>query len=329
MSNTFGDIYRLTSFGESHGTAIGGIIDGLPSGISLDLTAIQKELNRRRPGQPNTTTRNETDTLEILSGLMDGITTGMPLAFMVRNNDHKSSDYENLKEIYRPSHSDYSWDMKYEVRDHRGGGRSSAREHIARVVAGAVAKQILSDYNIYINGYVSQVGDAYENFEEVINKVHSEGDSIGGIVSCTIEGVPTGVGEPVFGKFQSLLAGAMLSINGAKGFEYGMGFKAASMRGSEHNDTFIALGVTEKNMAGGILGGVSSGETIYFNVAFKPTSSIAKKQQTVDREGRKVELEITGRHDPCIALRAVVVVEAMAAIVTLNLLLLSKIYKRQ
>lgn len=326
MSNSFGILYRLSSFGESHGEAVGGVIDGMPSGLLLDIDAIQKELNRRRPGQLLTTTRTENDKLEILSGLMDGVTTGMPLAFMVRNYDQRSGDYEKLKNIYRPSHADYTWQAKYGVRDYRGGGRSSAREHIGRVVAGAVAKQILSAHDISITAHVSQVGDAHlqAEMEFLTERVRLEGDSIGGVVSCSVKGVPVGLGEPVFGKFQSLLAGAMMSINAAKGFEYGMGFGAASMRGSEHNDRFVKIGVTERNLAGGILGGVASGEEIYFRVAFKPASSIAQKQITIDENGNSVEIEIGGRHDPCVAWRAVPVVEAMTAMVTLDLLLLSK-----
>ncbi|MEG0499857.1 MAG: chorismate synthase, partial [Rikenellaceae bacterium] len=266
------------------------------------------------------------DKLEILSGVLGGITTGMPLGFLVRNTNQRSSDYDQLKEIYRPSHADYTWEAKYGVRDHRGGGRSSAREHIARVVAGAIAKQILSAYNISITAFVSQVGDAHtqEAMEALTERMRTEGDSVGGVVSCAIKGVHVGLGEPVFDKFQALLAGAMLSINAAKGFEYGMGFEAATMRGSDHNDTFVGVGVTEKNKAGGILGGVTTGEEIYFRVAFKPASSISKRQTTINKEGKQVEIEIKGRHDPCVAWRAVPVVEAMAAMVTLDLFLLAK-----
>lgn len=326
MSNTFGTKYRLTSFGESHGKAVGGVIDGLPSGLLLNLEKIQEELNRRRPGQPLTTTRCESDRLEILSGLLDGVTTGMPLGFLVYNNDQRSGDYELLKNNYRPSHADYTWEAKYGLHDYRGGGRSSAREHIARVVGGAVAKQILEAHNISFSAHVSQIGGCTtpESMEKLLERVISEGDSVGGVVSCVIKGVPVGLGEPVFGKFQALLASAMMSINAAKGFEYGMGFAAAEMLGSEHNDTYIALGKTEQNRAGGILGGVTSGEEIRFRVAFKPTSSIAKKQQTITKEGEKTEIKIEGRHDPCVAIRAVPVVEAMAAMVTLDLFLLSK-----
>lgn len=326
MSNTFGSIYKLTSFGESHGKAVGGVIDGLPSGLLLNVEKIQEELNRRRPGQPLTTTRCESDRLEILSGLLDGVTTGMPLGFLVYNNDQRSSDYELLKNNYRPSHADYTWETKYGLHDHRGGGRSSAREHIARVVGGAVAKQILSAHSISFAAHVSQIGTCTtpESMKQLVEKVREEGDSVGGIVSCVIKGVPVGLGEPVFGKFQAALAGAMMSINAAKGFEYGMGFASAEMLGSEHNDTYIALGKTEQNKAGGILGGVTSGEDIYFRVAFKPTSSIAKRQSTITKKGEKTEIAIDGRHDPCVAMRAVPVVEAMAAMVTLDLFLLSK-----
>lgn len=331
MGNTFGNIFKLTSFGESHGEAIGGVIDGVPSGMVLDINAIQADLDRRRPGQPFTSQRKESDTIEFLSGLMDGITTGMPLAFIVRNNDQRIGDYENLKDIYRPSHADYTWQMKYGLRDHRGGGRSSAREHIARVVGGAVAKQILTKHNIFIAAHVSQIGSAttVEAMEQMVEQVRREGDSIGGVVSCVISGAPVGLGEPVFDRLQARLGAAMMSINAVKGFEYGMGFAASQMRGSEHNDTYINIGVTERNIAGGILGGVSSGEDINFRVAFKPTSSIAKKQRTVDVNGECVELEISGRHDPCVALRAVVVVEAMAALVIVDSLMLLNLYKRE
>lgn len=324
MGNTFGKIYRLTSFGESHGTAIGGVIDGVPAGVLLDVKAIERELERRRPGQPLTSQRNEDDKLEILSGLMDGVTTGMPIGFLVRNHDCRSGDYEKLKDVYRPSHADYTWEMKYGIHDYRGGGRASAREHISRVVAGAIAKQLLLAHDISVVAHLSQVGTATQNFEQVIEAVRAEGDSIGGIVSCVIKGVPVGLGEPVFDKFQAVLGAAMLSINAVKGFEYGMGFGAAVMRGSEHNDTYINIGVTEKNRAGGVVGGVTTGEDIFFRVAFKPTSSISKKQSTVDKNGHKTEIEIEGRHDACVAVRAVPVVEAMAAMVTLDLLMLSK-----
>lgn len=348
MSNIFGKNYTLTSFGESHGEGIGGILDGIPSGILLDIDAIQNELSRRRPGQSTiTTSRNEEDVVEILSGLFEGVTTGMPLAFMVKNNNQKSEDYESLKEIYRPGHADFAWHMKYGIRDYRGGGRSSAREHIARVVGGAVAKQILAAHNIFVDAYTSQIGDikltkSYTEFTpadvessvvrcpdsevgnrmiELIKEVSADGDSIGGIVGCVIKGLPRGLGEPVFDKFQSRLAGAMMSINAAKGFEYGMGFESASLRGSQHNDAMIAVdGIIgyASNKSGGIQGGITNGEDVYFRVAFKPVSTIAKEQNTVDINGENIRLKVKGRHDPCVVVRAVPVVEAMAAMVTLD-----------
>lgn len=355
MSNTFGKIYKLTSFGESHGVAIGGVIDGMPSGVLLDIDFIQKELNRRRPGQSSITTpRDEEDKIEIISGMFEGVTTGMPLAFTVKNSNHNSRDYDAIKDIYRPSHADFTWHMKYGVRDHRGGGRSSAREHVSRVVAGAIAKQILAINNIFIDGYTSQIGSIilerpYSDFNpsdaehslvrcpdvevaakmiELVKAVNRDGDSIGGVVSCVIRGVSRGLGEPIFNKFQSRLASAMLSINASKGFEYGMGFNAATMRGSEHNDAFIKEGNeirTETNRSGGIQGGVTNGEDIFFKVAFKPISTISKSQRTVDINGTEIDLSMNGRHDCCAVIRAVPVVEAMSAMVTLDMLLEAKL----
>ncbi len=339
------------SFGESHGKAIGGVIDGCPAGVDLSVDFIQRELNRRRPGQSEVATpRREMDEVEILSGLFEGKSTGMPIAFLVRNQNQNSKDYTHLRELYRPSHADYTWEKKYGIRDYRGGGRSSAREHIARVVAGAVAKQVLAGYGIRIRAYASQVGNVVltrpyselelERVEEnmvrcpdpetaekmiaLIRQMREEGDSIGGIVSCLIEGVPVGLGEPVFDRFQARLAHAMLSINAAKGFEYGSGFAAASMRGSEHNDPFVVRKGeihTATNYSGGVQGGITNGEDIYFRVAFKPVATIMKRQKTVNRAGEVVELEAHGRHDPCVIPRAVPVVEAMAAMVVLDLLL--------
>ena len=353
MSNKFGNIYTLTSFGESHGQAIGGVIDGVPSGFLLDIEQIQNELSRRRPGQSiMTTSRNEEDKLEIISGLFEGVTTGMPIAFLVRNHNHNSSDYEAIKDIYRPSHADFTWHIKYGVRDYRGGGRSSAREHIARVVGGAIAKQILATHNIYIDGYVHQIGNiamksSYKDFKysdaelslvrcpeketsdkmiQLVKDVAADGDSIGGIVACVIKGVPRGLGEPVFDKFQSCLASAMMSINGAKGFEYGMGFDSVTMRGSEHNDAFESINGEIKlvtNKSGGIQGGISNGEDILFKVAFKPISTISKEQNTVDINGENIKLSVKGRHDACIVPRAVAVIESMAAMVTLDLFFLA------
>lgn len=349
--STIGKFFRLMSFGESHGTAVGGVIEGCPPGVGLSVEFIQQELNRRRPGQSDiSTSRNETDEIEILSGIFEGRTTGMPIGFMVRNRNQRPEDYDDLKDLYRPSHADYTWEKKYGIRDYRGGGRASAREHIARVVAGAVAKQVLSSYGITIQAYVSQVGSivmpwsyrevSLERTEDTpvrcpdagtaakmlafIREVREQGDSVGGVVSCVIKAVPVGLGEPVFDRFQARLAHAMMSINAAKGFEYGSGFAVAAMRGSEHNDLFVMKEGkvrTETNYSGGIQGGVSNGEDIYFRVAFKPVSTIMKRQDSVNREGEEIEFEARGRHDPCVVPRAVPVVEAMTAIVVLDMLL--------
>lgn len=349
--NTIGKFFRLMSFGESHGIAVGGVIDGCPAGVELSAEYIQGELNRRKPGQSEVSTpRKEEDEVEILSGIFEGKSTGMPIGFMVRNRNQNSRDYNHLKDLYRPSHADYTWEKKYGIRDYRGGGRSSAREHIARVVAGAVAKQVLAQYNIRIQAYTSQVGtvcmpwsykeveldrtednivrcpdaETAEKMIALIREVRDEGDSVGGVVSCVVQGVPAGLGEPVFDRFQARLAQAMMSINATKGFEYGTGFAAAAMRGSEHNDSFVMKEGhvrTETNRSGGIQGGITNGEDIYFRVAFKPVATIMKRQDTVNREGEEVELEAHGRHDPCVIPRAVPVVEAMAAIVVLDMLL--------
>lgn len=352
--NSFGKLFTLTGFGESHGEAVGGVIDGCPAGLQLDVQAIQAELDRRRPGQSKIATpRNEADRLEIISGVFEGVTTGMPIAFIVRNENQKSKDYSNIKATYRPSHADYTWSTKYGIRDYRGGGRSSAREHIARVVGGAVAKQILATYGISITAYTTQIGNVewsdngavplYEHIEQsivrcpdsekseqmiaLIEQVRSECDSIGGVVKCVVQGVPAGLGEPVFDRCQALLAHAMLSINAAKGFEYGMGFRAATMSGSEHNDAFVnksgKVG-TETNHSGGIQGGVTNGEDIYFRVAFKPVATIAREQKSVDSDGNAILFTAHGRHDPCVVPRAVPVVEAMTAMVLVDLLLQAK-----
>ena len=319
--------------------------------LLLVIGFVQGELNRRRPGQSEVSTpRKEEDTVEILSGIFEGKSTGMPIGFLVRNQNQNSKDYNHLKDLYRPSHADYTWEKKYGIRDYRGGGRSSAREHIARVVAGAVAKQVLAGYGISIRAYTSQVGpiavtrpyqelpleraednivrcpDAgiAEEMIALIRQLRDEGDSVGGIVSCVIQGVPAGLGEPVFDRFQARLAHAMMSINASKGFEYGSGFAAASMQGSGHNDSFVMKGSevhTATNRSGGIQGGVTNGEDIYFRVAFKPVATIMKRQETVTRDGKEVTLEAHGRHDPCVIPRAVPVVEAMAAIVVLDMLL--------
>ena len=352
--NSIGKIFRLMSFGESHGVAVGGVIDGCPAGIDLSVEYIQQELNRRKPGQSDVSTpRKEEDEVEILSGIFEGKSTGMPIGFMVRNKNQESKDYNHLKDLYRPSHADYTWDKKYGIRDYRGGGRSSAREHIARVVAGAIAKQVIKKYGIYITAYTSQVGavilpcspqevdlnqvesnivrcpdaEVAEKMIALIREVRDQGDSVGGVINCIIQNVPIGLGEPVFDRFQARLAQAMMSINASKGFEYGSGFAAASMRGSEHNDSFVCEDgeiKTTTNYSGGVQGGITNGEEIYFRVAFKPVATISKLQHTVNRSGEAIELKAHGRHDPCVVPRAVPVVEAMAAIVVLDMLLEAK-----
>lgn len=338
--NTFGKNFRLTTFGESHGNAIGGIIDGCPPGITLDFDAIQKELDRRRPGQSSIVTqRKESDKVEFLSGIFEGKTTGTPIAFMVPNTNQKPDDYSHIENVYRPSHADYVYEKKYGIRDYRGGGRSSARETISRVVGGAIAKQLIPQ--VKINAFVSSVGDIFidkpyqeldfnltENnavrcpdpftaikMEEYIKEIRKQGDTVGGTITCVIQNVPIGLGEPVFDKLHAELGKAMLSINAVKGFEYGSGFCGARMKGSEHNDLYNADGTTKTNLSGGIQGGISNGMDIYFRVAFKPVATIMQKQQTIDREGRIVEMQGKGRHDPCVVPRAVPIVEAMAALV--------------
>ena len=352
--NSFGNIYTLTSFGESHGEAIGGVIDGCPSGITINLDFIQSELNRRRPGQSSiTTSRNEGDNVEFLSGIFEGKTTGTPIGFIVRNSNQHSSDYDNLKNVFRPSHADYTYQKKYGIRDHRGGGRSSARETISRCVAGAIAKLVLKELNISVTAYTSQVGvvkvESFYNeldltkIEEtsvrcpdlqkakemikLIEEVKSQGDTIGGIVTCVVQGVPAGLGEPVFGKLHQALGSAMLSINAVKGFEYGSGFDSIYYKGSELNDIFCKSGngiKTTTNNSGGIQGGISNGEDIYFNVAFKPVATILQEQKTITTEMEEVALKVTGRHDPCVLPRSVPIVEAMAAMVILDFYLLNE-----
>lgn len=351
--NTIGRMLRLTSFGESHGNMIGGVIDGFPSGFSIDINLIQEALNRRAPGnQTFSTPRKEPDVVEFVSGLFEGKSTGAPIAFFIKNTSQKSADYNHLREVYRPSHADFTYEKKYGNYDHRGGGRSSARETAVRVTAGALCTQLLHHFGISITGYVSQIGPfstpaAYSELdltkieasslrcpdpitEQLMNsyleKIKEEGDSAGGVVTCVIKGVPPGLGEPVFDKIQALLGAAMLSINAVKGFDYGEGFASAAIKGSEHNDTFSAEDGTihpETNHAGGVLGGISTGQDIFFRVAFKPVSSIGMIQQTVDKQGKSIELNIGGRHDVCIVPRAVPIVEAMAAIVITDLMLLA------
>ncbi|NOZ47883.1 MAG: chorismate synthase [Chlorobi bacterium] len=355
--NSFGNIFTLTSFGESHGKAIGGIIDGCPAGINIDYEFIQSELNRRKPGQSAlTTSRNESDKIEFLSGIFNGKSLGTPIGFVVWNKEKRSEDYSNIKDIYRPSHADFTYEKKYGIRDYRGGGRSSARETIARVVAGALAKLVLINFDIKVKAYVRQIGNIeidkdysiseLENIEENILKCPDEtkseemqkliidtknnGDSLGGIIHCVIEGMPVGIGEPVFNKLHAVLGKAMLSINAVKGIEFGSGFKAANMYGSEHNDAFFVTEnkiKTKTNFSGGIQGGISNGEPVYFNVAFKPTASITGKQSTVNKNKEVVEMKIAGRHDPCVLPRAVPIVESMAAMVILDFLLLQNAYK--
>ena len=318
-SNTFGTAFCLTTFGESHGAAIGGVIDGCPAGILLDKTLIEKELSRRKPGQDATmSARKEPDEVEFLSGLFEGKTTGAPIAFLIRNKDAKTSDYENLKDVFRPSHADFTYQMKYGIRDYAGGGRGSARSLLPCVVAGAIAKQILATQGIDIQSEVIEMGEAREN------------DTIGAIIQGTIKNAPVGLGEPAFLKFNAVLSYAMMTINAAKGFEIGEGFNAARMRGSECNDEFYFDGErirTRTNHSGGVQGGITNGEDIVFKVAFKPIPSLMQPQQTVDIQGNATTLEIQGRHDVCVVPRVLPIVEAMAAMVTLDFILLKKCNK--
>ncbi len=350
--NTFGNLFKLTTFGESHGVAIGGVLDGCPSGIELDLVAIQNELDRRKPGQSAIVTqRKEPDIVEFYSGIFEGKTTGTPIGFAIHNTNQKSNDYSHIKDSYRPSHADYVYDQKYGFRDYRGGGRSSARETASRVVAGAIAKQFLS--SIRINAFVSQVGILTLNkdykeldlsltesnpvrcpdpvtakkMEQYIKEVRKEGDTIGGIITCVIQNVPIGLGEPVFDKLHAELGKAMLSINAVKGFEYGSGFEGIKMKGSEHNDQYNSDGTTKTNYSGGIQGGISNGMDIYFNVAFKPVATVIQPYETIDKEGKKVTTKGKGRHDPCVVPRAVPIVEAMAALVLADYTMLNRTIK--
>lgn len=351
--NTFGNIFRLTTFGESHGEAIGGVVDGMPPGIDIDVEFIQSELNRRRPGQSRiTTSRQEPDQVELLSGVFEGKSTGCPIGFIVRNQNQHSQDYENMRCLFRPSHADYTYFTKYGIRDHCGGGRSSARITISRCVGGALAKLVLRQKGISIQAYTSQVGSIalerdYRRYdlsltetnavrcpdpekaaemEELIANMKAEGDTIGGIITCVIKGCPAGLGEPEFGKLHADLGAAMLSINAVKGFEYGEGFDGVTARGSEQNDVFVSTGdgiTTATNHSGGIQGGISNGQDIYFRVAFKPVATILQEQQTTDLEGNPATFTARGRHDPCVLPRAVPVVEAMAAMTILDHILLS------
>ena len=351
MRNTYGNIFTLTSFGESHGEAVGGVVDGMPAGIDIDLDFIQSELDRRRPGQSAiTTSRKEADKVELLSGVFEGKSTGCPIGFVVRNTNQHSQDYENMRNVFRPSHADYTYTTKYGERDHRGGGRSSARITISRCVAGALAKLALRQIGVSVTAYTSQVGDisidpdyrhhdfskiettavrcpdleAAAKMEKLIAEVKGQGDTIGGIITCVIKGCPVGLGEPEFGKLHAALGSAMLGINAVKGFEYGAGFACVNRRGSELNDVFTEGFYTATNNSGGIQGGISNGEDIYFRVAFKPVATLLMEQQTVDKDGNPTTLTARGRHDPCVLPRAVPIVEAMAAMTILDYYLLSK-----
>ncbi len=349
MANSFGKIFTLTTFGESHGEAIGGVIDGCPSEIKLDFESIQNEMNRRKPGQSKIVTqRKEPDEVQFLSGIFEGKTTGTSIGFIIKNVHQRSNDYSHIKDAYRPSHADYTYDKKYGNRDYRGGGRTSARETANWVVGGAVAKQVIS--SIKINAFTSSVGNIFmeKPYQDVdfskiesnivrcpdeataekmiakIDEIKKQGDTIGGTITCVIQNVPIGLGEPIFDKLHAQLGKAMLTINAVKGFEYGSGFCGAKMKGSEHNDIFNADGTTKSNLSGGIQGGISNGMDIYFRVAFKPVATIMQKQQTIDKDGNIVEMQGKGRHDPCVVPRAVPIVEAMAAMVLADFMLLNK-----
>ena len=350
--NTYGTIFKISTFGESHGKAVGGVIDGCPAGVELDLEAIQRDLDRRKPGQSAIVTqRKEPYEVEFFSGIFEGKTTGTPIGFAIHNTNQKSKDYSHIKDSYRPSHADYVYDEKYGIRDYRGGGRSSARETASRVVAGAIAKQFLNPLSI--NAYVSAVGNikleadpATVDFAEIennpvrcpdqakaaemeayIKQIRKEGDTIGGIVTCVIKNVPVGLGEPVFDKLHAELGKAMLSINAVKGFEYGSGFEGTSMKGSAHNDLFNTDGTTKTNQSGGVQGGISNGMDIYFRVAFKPVATIMQNQETINSKGDTVAMQGKGRHDPCVVPRAVPIVEAMAALVLADFKLLKRTNK--
>lgn len=348
--SSFGTLFKLTTFGESHGTAIGGIIDGVPANFPLDIPAIQLELDRRKPGQSSLVTqRKESDTVQFLSGIFEGKTLGSPIGFIILNENQKEADYAHLKDTFRPSHADFTYDKKYGIRDYRGGGRSSARETASRVVAGALAKQVLNSIGIKFSTFVDQVGDIRfhsdeffalkeiesnlvrcpdlnisTKMENLIREVRKEGDTIGGVISCVIQGVPAGLGEPVFDKLPAELGKAMLSINAVKAFEIGSGMESIAMRGSQHNDLFNEDGTTQTNYSGGIQGGISNGMPIHFRVAFKPVATIMQTQASINTQGDKIELEGKGRHDACVVPRAVPIVEAMAALVILDFYLRNK-----
>lgn len=350
MANTFGKIFRLTTFGESHGKTLGGIIDGCPSGLELDFEAIQKELDRRKPGQSKLVTqRKESDKVEFLSGIFEGKTTGTPIGFIIPNKDQKPQDYSHIKDIYRPSHADFTYDKKYGIRDYRGGGRTSARETANWVVGGAIARQLIP--NIKINAFVSGVGEisidkpyqaldfslteandircpdleSAKKMEDYLKQIKKQGDTVGGTITCVVQNVPIGLGEPVFDKLHAVLGQAMLLINAVKGFEYGSGFCGAKMKGSEHNDLFNPDGTTKTNLSGGIQGGISNGMDIYFRVAFKPVATLLQSQTTIDKNGNVVEMLGRGRHDACVVPRAVPIVEAMTAMVLADFVLMNKV----
>ncbi len=348
MSSSFGKIFKVTTFGESHGAAIGGVIDGVPTNITIDLDRVQWELDRRKPGQSSIVTqRKESDVVQFMSGFFDGKTTGTPIGFIIQNDDQKSKDYDHIKDVYRPSHADYTYDKKYGNRDYRGGGRSSARETACRVVAGAIAKQILETIGVDLFAYVDQVGaikitgevDVNEidnnpvrcanaadalKMEEYIKSIRKEGDTVGGSIVCEIHHIPTGLGQPVFDKLHAELGKAMLSINAVKGFEYGSGFACVEMKGSQHNDLFNQDGSTKTNHSGGIQGGISNGMAINMRIAFKPVATLIQDQETLNQQDEIVVMQGKGRHDPCVVPRAVPIVEAMAAITILDFYLRNK-----
>lgn len=349
MFNSFGNILKLTTFGESHGIAIGGVIDGFPAGMKVDFEAVQQELDRRKPGQSKIVTqRKEPDTVEFLSGIFEGVTTGASIGFTIKNTNQKSKDYNHNTDVYRPSHADYTYDKKYGIRDYRGGGRTSARETANWVVAGALAKQLINHINI--NAFTSSVGDVFmmkpyqdldfsktesnivrcpdeasaEKMIDKIQEIRKEGDTIGGTITCVAQNVPVGLGEPIFHKLHAELGKAMLSINAVKGFEFGSGFCGAKMQGSEHNDIFNPDGTTQSNLSGGIQGGISNGMDIYFRVAFKPVATIMQNQSTINSKGEAAEIHGKGRHDPCVVPRAVPIVEALTALVLADFWLMDK-----
>lgn len=360
MSSTYGKIFKIATFGESHGTAIGVVVEGCPAGIDFDLDFVQQELDRRKPGQSRITTqRREADTVQVLSGIFEGKTTGTPISMVIWNEDQRSKDYSHIADQYRPSHADFTYQTKYGIRDYRGGGRSSARETAARVAAGALAKSVLKELGVTVQAYVSQVGklkltqdykeldlsltdsnavrcpdpDMAQQMFDYIDDIRKQGDSIGGIVSCVLKGVPVGWGEPVFDKLHAELGKAMLSINAVKGFEYGSGFAGVELLGSQHNDAFYTDEEgrvrTRTNHSGGIQGGISNGEDIFFNVAFKPVATIMQEQESVDRQGDKILVQGKGRHDPCVLPRAVPIVEAMAALVLVDFYLRDRIIRHK